>query len=53
MNKTRRLSSAVLLLGLSALVSAPAFAQQASQELSSESVIEEIKKVTNSLKTWA
>jgi len=44
MNKTRRLSSAVLLLGLSALVSAPAFAQQASQELSSESVIEEIKK---------
>jgi polar amino acid transport system substrate-binding protein len=44
MNKTRRLASTLLLLGLTVTVNAPALAQQASQELSSESVIEEIKK---------
>ena len=44
MNKSRRLSVALMLLGLGATASTPVLAQQLSQELSSASVVETIKK---------
>ena len=44
MNKSKRLSVALMLLGLGAMASTPVLAQQLSQELSSASVVETIKK---------
>lgn len=44
MNRMRRISSALVILTLTAVCATPVFAQQASQQLSSDSAIEAIKK---------